>query len=306
MKLQDAIDDYLETARTDRTRDTYRRCFTKITKDIIGDIDTDAITHQTFRKLIRYKGPSPAYHALLNQAFINLIGYLQLEGHCPPGLTWSDALLIRKKEAGKVGTDLQKYPAELYERVIVEASRAGTDEKARRLYALVLTFADTGMRVFEVCSLKRGNLDFSTGKAEKVVGKGGVKRTVRFSDRTLNALRAYFAARKDTASGRPLHTLPLFSALHRDKNKVIRPLSLSAANMLVKDFAIAVLGEDAGAKIHPHGFRHLFVTKSVEATGDIALVAQLVGHKSVAITGRYTHLDEKDIDRAYREIFNQH
>ena len=67
---------------------------------------------------------------------------------------------------------------------------------ALRDRALILTLADTGMRIAEATSLRRGDLDLNEGKAQ-VIGKKNLQRVVRFSDRALVAVRDYLRARAE-------------------------------------------------------------------------------------------------------------
>ncbi len=72
--------------------------------------------------------------------------------------------------------------------------------------------ADTGLRVHEACGLRRGDLDWNEGRAV-IIGKGNKQAVVRFSRRSITALRDYLAARAslDGASGRQVSALPLFA-----------------------------------------------------------------------------------------------
>jgi site-specific recombinase XerD len=60
--------------------------------------------------------------------------------------------------------------------------------------AFLLTLADTGLRVHEACKMRRGDLDWNEGKAV-LIGKGGQQAVIRFSARSLDALRDYLAER---------------------------------------------------------------------------------------------------------------
>jgi site-specific recombinase XerD len=88
------------------------------------------------------------------------------------------------------------------------------NERLRRLRdrAFLLTLADTGLRVHEACKMRRGDVDWEEAQA-LLIGKGNRQAVVRFSRRSLRALRDYLQARSslDGASGRALSALPVFA-----------------------------------------------------------------------------------------------
>lgn len=110
-------------------------------------------------------------------------------------------LLIRQR-ARRPGIRLPQFPAEDIEKVlefvnhITEHMFENENIKLRALRdrAFLLTLADTGLRVHEACSLRRGDVDWNEGRAV-VVGKGDKQAVVRFSSRSLDAIRHYLSAR---------------------------------------------------------------------------------------------------------------
>ena len=56
--------------------------------------------------------------------------------------------------------------------------------------------------------------------------------------------------------------------------------------------------------ITPHSFRHYFVTTVLRASGNMKLAQELARHSSIAITQRYAHLSDDELDRGYDDIFN--
>jgi integrase/recombinase XerC len=67
-----------------------------------------------------------------------------------------------------------------------------------------------------------------------------------------------------------------------------------------------MLGEVALGTITPHSFRHYFVTVVLRASGgNLKLAQELARHKNIAITQRYAHLSDDDLDRDYHSISNK-
>jgi len=53
--------------------------------------------------------------------------------------------------------------------------------------------------------------------------------------------------------------------------------------------------------IHPHTLRHTFATHILQSSGDLRSVQELLGHKNLATTQIYTHLDYQHLARTYDE-----
>jgi integrase len=172
--------------------------------------------------------------------------------------------------------------------------------------AFLLTLADTGLRVHEACNLRRGDLDWNEGRAV-MIGKGDRESIVGFSQRSLSALKDYLARRAqlDGASGRPLRSLPLFCRHDPGAGKKVLPISTTTGRAIVHLRVRESLGESAQETITPHSFRHYFVTTVLRASGgNLKLAQELARHKNIAVTQRYAHLSDDELDRGYYEIFD--
>jgi len=64
------------------------------------------------------------------------------------------------------------------------------------------------------------------------------------------------------------------------------------------------LGKDSIGSITPHSFRHYFVTTVLRASGNLKLAQELARHRNIAVTQRYAHLSDDELDRGYEQIFN--
>ncbi len=142
--------------------------------------------------------------------------------------------------------------------------------------ALITLLLGTGIRVSECVGLDMEDIDFNNN-AIKVVRKGGNEMLVYFSDEVENALRAYLNERKEavTAEG---HEHALFLSSQK------RRISVKAVENLVKKYSSMIT---TTKHITPHKLRSTYGTQLYQETGDIYLVADVLGHKDVNTTKRH-------------------
>jgi site-specific recombinase XerD len=148
--------------------------------------------------------------------------------------------------------------------------------------------------------LKRGDIDWQEERV-LITGKGEKAAVVRFSHRSITALREYLAARSkmDGASGKPLNSLPLFA--QHGKVKKIKAMSIDGMRKAVKERM-----QEAGARVRIHDFRHYFVTMVMMASGgNLKMAQELARHESTLTTQRYAHFTTSELDKNYDMIFNR-
>jgi site-specific recombinase XerD len=218
------------------------------------------------------------------------------------------------QQSRRPGVRLPQFPADNIERVldfvanITEQVFEDEKEKLRALRdrAFLLTLTDTGLRVHEACALRRGDIDWNEGRAI-IIGKGDKQAVVRFSSRSMRALRDYLAARSrlDGASNRPLTALPLFARHDKGAGKKVKPITTATGRNIVAERVRQALGEEAVGTITPHSFRHYFVTTVLRASGNLKLAQELARHSNIQVTQRYAHLSDDELDKGYYDIFEQ-
>ncbi len=261
------------------------------------------------------KGLAPATERLYLTAMAGFFAYLAAENLAAVNLP-RVRLLIRQR-GRRTGIRLPQFPREAIETVLTYAKslvdRAAQEEDpAARLRdlrdrAFLLTLADTGLRVHEACALRRGDIDWHEGRAV-IIGKGDKQAVVRFSRRALRALQDYLQARSalDGASGRPLRSLPLFARHDRGAGKKVLPISTATGRNIVALRVREALGPEAAGTITPHSFRHYFVTTVlIGSGGNLKLAQELARHSNIAVTQRYAHLSDDELDRGYYRIFEE-
>lgn len=142
-----------------------------------------------------------------------------------------------------------------------------------------LLFA-SGMRVSELCSLKRENIDLLDGTI-KIFGKGAKERILQIGNESvLSALRNYVVAFEDQ--------------IQKSGAFFVNRLGKQLSEQSVR-FMIVKYSEAAGIPLHitPHMFRHSFATFLLEEDVDIRYIQRLLGHSSIITTQIYTHVTAK-------------
>jgi integrase/recombinase XerC len=235
----------------------------------ITDLDEDAIGWLA----MELKSYAPATEALYLQATVGFYEYLAAERLHSPNLPRL-RMLVRQR-GRRSGQRLPQFPREDIERVLefiqgispTESQDANKRLRDMRDAAFLLTLADTGLRVHEACKLRRGDIDWNEGRAV-IIGKGDKEAVIRFSSRSLAALKTYLSARSelDGASGKPLASLPLFARHDKGAGKKVKPITTATGRNIVDERVRQALGDSAEGKITPHSFRHYFVTAILRAS----------------------------------------
>ena len=146
----------------------------------------------------------------------------------------------------------------------------------QRDLALLTVFLGTGIRVSECAALNISDFDFNNN-GFKVTRKGGNQEFLYFGDEVRETLEIYLKERKEI-NPLPGHEDALFLSLQR------RRLSNRAIQNLVKKYAKIV---SPLKKISPHKLRSTYGTTLYRETGDIYLVADVLGHKDVNTTRKH-------------------
>jgi len=221
--------------------------------------------------------------------------------------------LIRQIRARRKPCRLVQFPEEQIEALIQYMQTlplynlTGQDTLiAFRDKALILTLADTGMRIFEACGLKVGQIDQARRQA-RIIGKGNREGLVRFSKRSMAAIEQYLNRRAfvDVWQGKEIKDLALFSRHDKAADGRVDHITTAGARMIIKRRAGQALGQDQADQITPHKFRHYFVTIVLRASKNLKLAQELARHQDIGVTARYAHLTDTELDTRYKAIFTR-
>lgn len=143
--------------------------------------------------------------------------------------------------------------------------------------AIMTLLLGTGMRVSECAGLDLEDVNF-TENSLVIVRKGGGQDVIYFGEEVADALENYIETERASIIPKEGHEHALFYSLQSKR------MSVDAIENLVKKFGkIAVPNK----KITPHKLRSTYGTALYRETGDIRLVADVLGHENVNTTVTY-------------------
>jgi site-specific recombinase XerD len=155
-----------------------------------------------------------------------------------------------------------------------EINRVLKAEKNLKHRLLLMMVYSSGLRVSEVVSLKRSDIDPSRKTLFVSSGKGRKDRYTLLSDRVIRVLKEYY------------FFYDIKTWLFPGKTAV-RHLSIRSAQKIFED-AFRKANIEKSASIH--SLRHTFATHLLESGTDVRYIQELLGHRSIRTTERYTHV----------------
>jgi integrase/recombinase XerC len=155
--------------------------------------------------------------------------------------------------------------------------------------ALLETLYSSGVRVSELAGLDMVDLDLENG-IMRVVGKGSKERLVPIGRKAIVAIQAYRQALAESGGDVTPDDGPLFL------NKDFGRLSTRSIARVVDKFARA---SGQLVPVSPHAMRHSFATHLLDAGADLRAVQELLGHRNISTTQRYTHVSIDHLMAAY-------
>ena len=157
---------------------------------------------------------------------------------------------------------------------------------AKRDIAILTLFLGTGIRISELVGLDINDIDFKQN-AFTVTRKGGNRVILYFPDEVARALKDYLEVRLDNPKIDE-NEQALFLSMHNKR------ICTRQVEKLVKKYSQVVTPLK---HITPHKLRSTFGTNLYKETGDIYVVADVLGHKDVNTTKKYYAAITDDIRR---------
>lgn len=168
-----------------------------------------------------------------------------------------------------------------------------SENTKKRDLAIILTFLGTGIRVSECVGINLDDIDMEN-KAFVVTRKGGDQSMLYMPDTVAEAIEDYLQERMEIVPVEG-HENALFLSLQRKR------ITQRAVQNLVKKYAL--IAAPLKKRISPHKLRSTFGTNLYEETGDIYLVADVLGHTDVNTTRKhYAAMTDQHKREAARRI----
>jgi site-specific recombinase XerD len=147
------------------------------------------------------------------------------------------------------------------------------EENIKHRLILMMAYS-SGLRVSEIVSLKRTDIDPSRKTLKVVAGKGQKDRYTLLSDQVIGILKDYYF----------MYDIKSWIFPGRTENY---HLTIRSAQKIFEN-ALRKAGLEKAASIH--SLRHTFATHLLESGTDIRYIQELLGHTSIRTTERYTHV----------------
>ncbi len=163
----------------------------------------------------------------------------------------------------------------------------------RRDRAILELLYASGLRVSELTGLNLADLDRDE-QMLRVCGKGRKERIVPYGSKAQAALEAYWPARAEL----------LRKAGSRGDSEAVfvnhsgRRLAPRSVSRIVKKYVRLV---NINWDLHPHSLRHAFATHLLADGADLRAIQELLGHRSLSTTQRYTHASIRQL----MEVFDK-
>ena len=150
--------------------------------------------------------------------------------------------------------------------------------------AIFETLYSSGIRISELEGLNVFDVDFDK-KLIRVTGKGNKERIVPIGEKAVTAIMDYRKRLKvETGIGEG-HNMPLF--LNKNHKRLTGRSISRILEKAAKECGLLI-------PVSPHALRHTFATHMLDAGADLRVVQELLGHRSLSTTQKYTHVS---IDR---------
>lgn len=176
--------------------------------------------------------------------------------------------------------------------------------------AILLTLFASGVRISELASLKKNQLNLDRGEFT-VRGKGDKLRLTFLSGEAMDAIKQYLKKRSDNHPA-------LFISHTKVGNTVTKEMDAMGVASSSKLLAAGLTPRSVQRLIHkyamlagithpvtPHTFRHSFATDLLRNGADIRSVQTLLGHASITTTQIYTHITNQGLRDIHKKFHNK-
>ncbi len=157
--------------------------------------------------------------------------------------------------------------------------------------AIITLFLGTGIRISELVGLDNDSFDFEENSF-LVTRKGGNQAILYFSDEVKYALKEYLAEKQNDPKVPPTENAFFLSMQYKRIN-------VRSVEILVKKYSKIL---SPFKKITPHKLRSTYGTRLYNETGDIYIVADVLGHRDVNTTKKHYAAITQDNRKKIKDV----
>jgi len=151
----------------------------------------------------------------------------------------------------------------------------------------------TGVRCSELVNIKLSDMDMSN-KTIRIIGKGNKERIVLFGQKAKNRVETYIEKE------RPKTCL-------QNEYLFLNPRGSQLTSRSVQRIIVMFRGLlHVDRRITPHKLRHSFATHLLNQGAGLRVVQELLGHKTLASTEKYTHVSLEQLSKLCDTIHPLH
>lgn len=161
--------------------------------------------------------------------------------------------------------------------------------------AIITLFLGTGIRISELVGIDLDDINFVSDEFS-ITRKGGKKDVLVFGEEVRKALLTYISEREKIIAVEG-HENALFLSTQKKR------ITVRAVEKLIKKFAEIAVPQK---HITPHKLRSTYGTQLYDETGDIYLVADVLGHRDVNTTRKHYAAIAKERRRLAAEVIHIH
>lgn len=155
--------------------------------------------------------------------------------------------------------------------------------------AIFETLYSSGIRVSELSGMNIFDVDFNQCII-RVLGKGNKERMVPIGKKAKAAIGNYRERLAFEVGISPDENTPLF--LNKNSGRLTTRSIARILEKTAKSCGLLI-------PVSPHAFRHTFATHMLDAGADLRVVQELLGHKSLSTTQKYTHVSIDKLMETY-------
>ncbi len=232
------------------------------------------------------------YHLIALRAFLKYLTKMDIKTMAP------DKIELPKNPERQVEF---LEPQEL-KRLFDATEREPNEVLRLRDKAILELLFSTGLRVSELCSLRRDSVNIERGEFA-VRGKGSKVRVVFLSDIATTSIKNYLAKRTDNNKALFVSHTTVGNSVEKEMDSQSAGpqsgLTPRSIQRLIKKYCLI-----AGIvkKVSPHTLRHSFATDLLQNGADIRSVQTMLGHASITTTQIYTHITNQGLREIHRKF----